>query len=154
MTKKLKFVKAQHPAGAATSAEHSAQPRRRGISNKALIGGALLAVGAGALAILGRRKWPAIKQQAGRLKDQASKTGADLKEQAEKAAADFKGQAEQVVADLKEKATGKAADSNGAASGSKAPVDAKLNDEVAKSTKSSPKATSGFTDEGATGNND
>lgn len=164
MTKKLKFVKAQHPAGAATSAEHVSQPSRKGISKKVLIGAGLLAVGAGALAVLGRRNWPAIKKKAGELKDQADQATADfreqagkkvtdLKDQAAKAATDLKDQAEHTFADLKDKATGKAADA--ADKGGKgATGDAKLNGEVASATQSSPKAKGGFTDEGATGNND
>lgn len=165
MTKKLKFVKAQHPTDAATSAEHDSKPRRKGISKKALIGGALLAVGAGALAVLGRRNWPTIKKKAGELKDQADqatadfreqagKKVADLKDQATKAAADLKDQAEHAYADLKDKATGKADADTADKGGKGATGDAKLNDEVAAATQSSPKAKSGFTDEGATGNND
>ena len=160
MTKKLKFVKAQHPAGAATSAEHDSKPSRKGISKKVLIGAGLLAVGAGALAVLGRRNWPAIKKKAGELKDQAEqatadfkeqagKKASDLKDQASKVAADFKEQAESTFADLKDKASDLKDQASKAASG-----DAKLNGEVASATQSSPKAKGSFTDEGATGNND
>ena len=170
MTKKLKFVKAQHPAGAATSAEHQSQPKRKGLSKNLLIGGALLAVGAGALAVLGRRNWPAIKKKAGELKNQADKATADLREQAGKTATDLKDQAGKVAADLKEqagkaaadlkgKAGSKSADSadsagKGSKGGKDAAVDTSLNEEVASATQSSPKAAGSFTDEGATGNND
>ncbi|MCC3160801.1 hypothetical protein LJ737_26425 [Hymenobacter sp. 15J16-1T3B] len=178
MNKKVKFARAQRPKGASTSAEHPGTDRqqgtkRKGASTKTIIGASLIAAGAGALYVLGRRNWPAIKQQASKLKDQAGKLGeqagqvaADLKGQASKVAADLKEQAGSVTADLKDKVGGgapadpkdKAGKAAGVAKSSKpageAPVDVALNKEVAESTKSSPKAASGFTDEGATGNND
>ncbi|GAB3839719.1 hypothetical protein [Hymenobacter jeollabukensis] len=178
MNKKLKFAKAQRTAGASTSAEHgdASKSKRKGVSKKTIIGASLLAAGAGALYVLGRRNWPAIKEQAGKLKEQAGQVAADLKEQAGQVATDLKGQAGKVAADLKEQAdhlsadlkvkvdkvaadlresTGKAgAEAKSAKSDAKASVDVPLTDEVAQATKSSPKAASGFTDEGATGNND
>ncbi|RAK62903.1 hypothetical protein [Hymenobacter edaphi] len=174
MSKKVKFARAQRPAGASTSAEHgdASKSKRKGVSKNTLIGASLLAAGAGALYVLGRRNWPAIKQQAGKLKEQAGQVAADLKDQAGKVTADLKDQAGKVTADLREQAdhltadlkekvdkvtadlrenTGKA---KGAKPGADASVDVPLTNEVAQATKSSPKAAGGFTDEGATGNND
>lgn len=182
MSKKAKFVRAQRPSGASTSAEHPStaqqqgkKGQRKGASTSTIVGASLLAAGLGALAYLGRRNWPAIKQQAGKLKDQAGQATAGWQEQAGRVATDLKEQAGQVVADLKEQAGKLTANQQGgqqpeqqeqpeqkskggkAAGGSKggqATGDAGLNEEVASATESSPGNEGKFTDEGATGNND